>query len=293
MDVIKKYRSRLNLAELKSILERFLRSLTSTKLGGVALWLVIFNYLQAALGFLINIWLANRLGPANYGVLSYALVTGAFISLLVGFAADKTLVRDLVQSENAAPVLTASLVLRLTIAVLVGIGCWIWFSFDHAIGSKFWPVVLCMVAAMLFSLTPAAWFDARYKMHLHAGITLGEKSLYGTSLLSASFLFPLSAVMAAGALLFSSATSCLVQWRYTLRSFSPNFSGLKGRLKWLFRENWLIFLAALSNLCLTHANQLVLARKTDISNLAFYAVAFQISSFVVKLSSSLPSHPSL
>jgi O-antigen/teichoic acid export membrane protein len=280
VDALKNTIPRLGPAELIIAFGRILRSLTTDKLGGVALWLVIFNYLQAALGFLINVWLANRLGPENYGVLSYALVTGSFITLLVGFASDKTLVRDLIQSEDADAILTASMVLRLTIVVLVGIGCWVWLSFDPSIGSKFWPLILCLIAAALLSLMPAAWYDARYKMHLHAGITLGEKGLYGTSLLSVSLFFPLSAVMAAGAILLSSITSCLVQWSYAFRSYSLSFRGLKSLLKWLLRENWLIFFAALSNLCLTHANQLVLARKTDIRNLALYAAAFQIASFV-------------
>lgn len=280
MDAIRNSFLRLYLNDLKIILGESLNRIISNKLGGVALWLIIFNYCQAVLGFSINVWLANRLGPENFGILCYALVTGSFITLLVGFASDKTLVRDLIQSGDANAVLTASIVLRLAIAALVGTGCWIWLSFLPVIGSKYWPLVLCLIAAAIISLMPAAWYDAHYKMHLHAGITLGEKVLYGIFLLSAFFLYKLSAIIAAGALLISGMTSCLVQWGYALRNYSPSFRGFKRILKWLLQENWIIFLAALSNLCLTHANQLILAWKTDVSNLASYVIAFQIASFV-------------
>ncbi|MBN2171933.1 MAG: oligosaccharide flippase family protein [Candidatus Krumholzibacteriota bacterium] len=250
--------------------------------GRIAVTLSVLNYLQAGLGFLINLSLANVLGAHHYGIFSLGLVVAGFVTALVGFASERTLVRDLVQSQDRDGVFSASVVLRslLGLAVLAGVAAFL--RWTEPADERFLPLLLCSGAGVLFGLSPTAWFDARYRMHLHAAIALGEKVLYGLALVLA-WRAAQGAPTAAGAavcLLGSRGVGLLVQWLAALRSYRPSFGRLGAHLRWLVSENWLIVAAGLSSLLYTHFNQIVLDRQHGASELAYYAVGFQLIAIV-------------
>ena len=262
-----------------------MRQLLRSKRGKTAIWLVVLNYLQAGLGFLIQLWLANLLGAAGYGVLSYCVIIGAFVAVLTAFASDRTLVRDLVQGGDAHEILTASMVLRGGVSLLALIACAIWLLAAPLPAAKAWAIAIGTVSGVLMGLFPTAWFDCRYEMNLHAGITLAEKVLFGV-LVGLLLMLPLGvngSILAVLCLLAARLVSFAVQWGVVLRSFRPRLGRLKANLLWLVQQNGLILGALLANLCITHANQIVLDRQDGAARLGYYSVAFQIASVIIIL----------
>lgn len=253
----------------------------------VALWLVVFNYAQAGVGFLVSLWLAKRLGPAEYGILSYGIVVGGICAILAGFASERTLVRDLVHSSNRSAMMTASIVLRLAMAALILGGCLVWVSLDKSLGGKFWPVIFCSAWGILLALSPKAWLDCQYKMHISAGITFAEKLAYAISIVSLILngFEGIGATLAAACLLATRALSITGTWLYASKSYSPVLTDVKKNAGYLASQNGLILGAAVANLLMTHANQLLLEHNNGTEKLAHYSVAYQITLLIQLLQS--------
>jgi PST family polysaccharide transporter len=243
--------------------------------------LLVCNYVQAAAGFAINFWLANRLGSDRFGILGYGLVVASFVTTLVAFASDRTLVRDLIHSDDADAVMTASMLQRLGTTVLVALGCALWLAVDPSIGEKLWPVVLCAIWGALMGLFPTAWYDRRYEMDLHAIILLVEKLLSGVFIaILLTRATASAATMAALGLVASRLLAFAFQWFQALASYRIHPVRLKANLAWLTRENTPILGAALANMLLTHGNQLVLGGMKGTAPLGHYVVAFQLIAIV-------------
>ena len=266
---------------MKSILAQksaALLGVMSSPKGKMALGLITFNYLQAIVTVLVNVFLANRLGEEGFGILGYGLIVSQIITAIVNFGNEKTLVRDLTHAENPAESMTASLVLRSCWAVLAGIGVLVWLSLSSMESKQFWPVIPCAIAGALMGLTPRGWFDFQYKMNIQAGLLFAEKLFYA---LAVVFLLSIElkttgALVAASAFLLSRLLSMAAQWLYVLRSFRPQTNQLKKNLSWLFRQNLLVYIAILANLIAPYINQLYLGHKSGLESLGKYFVAFQI-----------------
>ena len=251
----------------------------------IAFWLVTLNYLQAGIGFGLSLWLANKLGATGYGVLSYSIVVGSFSATLVGFASDKTLVRDLSHAKDDHAILTASAIQRGFVAILVILGCAVWLLAASPTGKNCITVVIGLFFGALLGLSPTAWYDRRYEMHVHAGFTLAEKVVFAISvtlLLTFSFgidggLIAMLCMVGARLVLFG------CQWGWALKSFRPTTVNLKANIRFLLQQNTLILGAALANILMSHANQVVLADQQGTASLACYAIALQIVSVVLLL----------
>lgn len=255
-----------------------------------AVWLVGFNYAQAGLGFIVSLWLARQLGDAVYGMLSYGIAVGGICTIVVGFASERTLVRDLVHCPDRPAMMTASVALRLTMAAAV-IGCvTAWALTSPSMGAKKWPVILCGVWGALLSLSPRAWLDCQYKMHVNAAISFAEKCIYAISvfvLVTTGFAGN-GATAAAACLCAARLVSLASEWTYAARTFQPTTGGvLKENIRFLVEQNGLILGAAVANLMMTHANQLVLEHQQGAKRLAYYAIAYQIILLVQLLQSQV------
>lgn len=244
----------------------------------IAAWLVVFNYAQAGIGFLVNLWLARELGSDEYGLLSYGLVVGGICTILVGFSSERTLVRDLIQGSDRHAMLTASIVLRAAMACLVVGGCGVWAITSESLGSKADLVILCSLWGASMALTPRAWLDCHYRMHIHAAITFFEKCAYAVCVvLLVSYGFQSDhAIVAASCLLFARCLGLAWEWFYVARTFKPKSQGIFKNIRFLIQQNSFILGAAVGNLLMTHANQILLEHERGSSQLAYYSIAIQI-----------------
>lgn len=76
--------------------------------GANTLWMLAEKGGRLVLGFLVGIYVARQLGPAQYGLLNYAISFIALFSVLVTLGMDPVLVRELVKRPSRADCILGS-----------------------------------------------------------------------------------------------------------------------------------------------------------------------------------------
>jgi O-antigen/teichoic acid export membrane protein len=77
-------------------------------------WMVTDQLARLALGLVVGVWVARYLGPAQFGVLSYALALVALFSAVAALGLDNIVVRELVHQRDDEPrILGTAFVLQL------------------------------------------------------------------------------------------------------------------------------------------------------------------------------------
>ena len=255
----------------------------SSRAGRNMLLLVVCNYLQAGIGFAMSLWLANRLGGEGFGTVSYCIVLGGICAAIAGFASEKTLVRDLVQSNQRNAVFTASIVQRCAVALLMIAAslALAWWTVEQDV-YRAAAIVLGAVWGALLALMPTAWLDVRQQMGVSAAVMLGERLLFAflavmTLVLCSDFWLPVVVILC---MVTARLLAFPVHWLLAARSFRPTTRNLTANIRNLTRENILVLGGALSALMLTHVNQIVLGHQSGAAHLGYYAIAFQFVSLV-------------
>jgi len=83
-------------------------------------WLFADRILRMGIGLIVGIWVARYLGPAQYGLLSYATAFIALFGAVATLGLDTITVRELVRSPLAeSEILGTSLLLRLISGIIV------------------------------------------------------------------------------------------------------------------------------------------------------------------------------
>ncbi len=261
-----------------------LSSIFKSKYGRAGLFLSIANYFQAGIGFFISFYLANELGAQSYGTLSFGIVVGTLVSSIANFGAERTLVRDLVQRPNRDALLTSSLVLRFLFTILILVTVTAFEYLNESEAHRAPVVALCALAACFWAISPVAWFDVRYRMHHHAFITLVEKCLYlGTVYFALRVRNVTDVAVIAACLAGTRLVSFLAQLSIVSRAFRPDFTGLLANMRSLVIDNVFIVSAALSNLLISHWNQIVLDYEVSTRSLGYYSLAFQMTAVITLL----------
>ena len=96
-----------------------------------ATWIVAGRAIQALLAFVIGLFTARYLGPANYGTINYAVSIVAFLTPIAYLGLNSTLVRELIEHpEQEGTVLGTAIVTSLLSAVVcvVGSACFVAIS---------------------------------------------------------------------------------------------------------------------------------------------------------------------
>ena len=260
----------------------------NSRIGRIGLTLSVLNYAQAAVGFAINFYLAWRFGAAVYGLISYGIVAGSIVYTVVNFGAERTLVRDLIQKSDPQRILTASLLFRFSLGLLLTILLFLVLPLFISEPEKIHIVLVSALASLFWASAPVAWFDAKYKMHHHASITLVERLIYGLLIVFAMTDRSTGAALSVITFLFiTRAASTVFQLFVVGRTVRFDVTGLSRNVKWLASGNVLIVLAALANLMISHWNQLVLEHELSSASLGYYALAFQIIAIVTLLQNQI------
>jgi len=250
--------------------------------GRVAAKLLVFNYLQAGVSFFVSMWLAKKLGEEGYGIVGYGFTLAAICHALVDFGGERTLVRDLTHTEDANKTMTASVVMRLFIATIVGLVGALWIFFGSTARGHILPLTLFSFSGIMFGLSPKGWYDFKYRMSAHAGILLVEKVLYSvfTVVLVLSLAGPSGVLIVAVCLFGTRLVSLMAQWWQTLKTFSPTTQNLSSDLSWILSQNVFVAAAMLGNLMAPHVNGLLLGYQKGEAAMAHFFLAVQVLAMV-------------
>lgn len=236
------------------------------------------NYLQSFLSFSSSILLARMVGKELYGEYAFGLIFLNILSTLNQFGSEKTLIRDLVHNEEPKSVLKAATFINIAISTITLSSIFVWSYFHQLSFSARYIIIVFSIAGTCLGLSPIAWFDYKGKMNLQALLFVIEKLCYLTAVGFILFFSDLRqvALRAATAFLICRLLTATQEWGFVTRNFEGLSKKTWSYVKKLLCNNIWIWLAVIANLLMTQVNQLILRSEATSSQLAVYAVAFQL-----------------
>ena len=238
------------------------------------------NYFQAALSFGTSLLLARMLGSELYGYYSFGLVFNTTLFILVQFGMDKTLVRDLVQGKRVEHLLWAATYFKIALSALgLGVVAFWAFGVSNASADKVYIALLFALSGCIYGISPRAWFDYTGQIKYHAILMLLERLLFAIGAVILLFYYnqPEIIIHVALVLLGGRVVMSLLEWRYVFQTLRPvKIRALRYTLTQLAFKNVWVWMAAVSNLFMTHVNQFLLDMHMGTTQLGYYGLAFQL-----------------
>lgn len=157
------------------MLKTILNKLSSSKEGRNASWIIAGRIAQMLLSFLVSVFTARYLGPANYGTINYASAYVVFFTALCTLGINSIIIKDFADHPSEqGTALGTSIVLRavsslLSAVMIVGIVSIV----DRGESVTIAVAALCSIA-LVFQIfdTINYWFQSRYQSKVTAIATL-------------------------------------------------------------------------------------------------------------------------
>lgn len=175
-------------------------------------WMTIATLLRLGAGFVLFIFLARELGPANFGLLAYWLAFASLLALIVNYGFGLQLLRELGRNRDAASTVigaTVSAKLVLTVIVVVA-GAAIGFQ-ENGRPEIFWPL-LGMALAESFAEHLNYILRALGLFDKEARFALATTAINFLGVLIPLFVFKTLTAVALG-FLVSRVVSLMVNWQ--------------------------------------------------------------------------------
>lgn len=230
---------------------------------------------------LVGVWIARYLGPAQYGVLSYAVAFVALFMPLVTLGMDSIIVRDLVKDpDRRSEIFGTVFVLRLVFAFGV-------LPMIFLISILMWPddvlmrsAVMIVACGLLFQSFEVIdlWFQSQVRSK-YSVIAKNAAFVSVTALRVLLLIFQapvLAFVMATVVEAALGGLAMAVAYRRTGQSFAAwRFS--KSTVTTLLRECWPFLISGLAVLVYMRIDQVMLGGLSGAEQVGIYSAALRLS----------------
>ena len=89
-----------------------------------AYWIIVCKVIQSIVTLIIGMLTARYLGPANYGILNYAVSIVAFMLPIMQLGLNQTLVKELIDNpENENEIIGTSILINIFMSLFCIISC--------------------------------------------------------------------------------------------------------------------------------------------------------------------------
>ena len=265
------------------------------KNGGISMYylktfLALFSVttINAILGIITTVKIANLLGPALYGEIVYGFALGGIFCVIVKFGTDKSLVRDyLQQPERTAEIFNAVICFKVILSTLLIITATLYAFLFDTVGISV-AALLIAIGVTLSAFQLQSLYDAKKCSTVHAKYFLIHRLFYFSVVWIFITFFPniFTNIIPAAATLIAVVLFVVLQFKGSssiLNKTSIVFNS--SDVKELILKNWLFAISSLLVVGVTSVSQLIVASKLDMASLGLYGVCFQfvsMSSIVVK-----------
>lgn len=244
-------------------------------------WLFGDNILRVGVGLLVGVWLARYLGPAQFGMLSYAMAFIALFGAVANLGLNGIVVRDLVKDPGSAnATLGTALVLQALGSVLAFALAVLTINFarpDDEL-TKFMIVVLGSV--MVFKSTEVVkyWFESQVQSKYTVWVENGAFLLFAAVkvaliLAHATLMAFVWSAFAEGALIAGGLLG-VYAWRGgQLLAWQGHYQ----RAKILLKDSWPLIFSGLAVMIYMRIDQIMLGQMTDDNVVGLYSAAVRIS----------------
>lgn len=127
-------------------------------------WIIGCKIIKALLTLIVTMITARYLGPANYGLISYAASIVAFVAPIMKLGLDSILVHEIVNDEkNESKILGTSILMSLLSAIMCIIGIYLFVSIINAVEKE--TIIVCLIYSILLIFQAFEmiqyWFQAK------------------------------------------------------------------------------------------------------------------------------------
>lgn len=238
--------------------------------------LFFFNFLTAAISFITNIKIANKLDTEAFGNLSFAIAIGMFAAAFVRFGFDRTLVKHLVQiPANYDNLVISSLFIRVILCILfcisISASCYLGFI-NLSIGAVF---VILSLSFISLDLQPV--FDSKMMMIRHSLYNFIQKFFYFISIWFCLLLFPsyFNIQYIGVSMLFGAVIFLVMQFIWAKNNVIFKLPPLHIVIN-LIKSDYPVWIAVIANLSFGYLTQIILKIYCGSAELGIYSAAWQI-----------------
>jgi len=250
------------------------------KYGANTLWLFAEKAVRMALGLTVGVYIARQLGPAQYGLLNYAISFVAIFSVVISLGLDAIVVRELVrQPQRRMQILGSALGLEGIgyLLMLCGVGVGLHFSDNDRTTNL---LILVIAAGYLFQvLQPIDYFFQAEVKSKYIAVTQmaawilvsagrafcawrGYPLIYFAGLEAANI-----ALQGLGyAICYQLTSGNLLHWR-----FEP------ATARRLFKDSWMLLLSGMIGIVYMRIDQVMIKAMLGDAAVGYYAAAVRLS----------------
>lgn len=244
-------------------------------------WLFAGNALRLSVGLLVGVWLARYLGPAQFGLLSYAMAFVSLFGVIATLGLDGIVVRDLVKEpETAKATLGTAFILQL-IGGLLAFGITVVaIDFVRSDDTQAKLMVVVLGSAMAFKASEVVkyWFESqvqsKYTVWVESVVFLSFATVKIVLILGHAPLLAFVWAVFAEALVVAVAFLGVYAWRGgPLRAWQ----GQSQRAQNLLRDSWPLILSGLAVMVYMRIDQVMLGQLLGDKAVGIYSAAVRIS----------------
>jgi PST family polysaccharide transporter len=244
-------------------------------------WLVADKLVRLGFGLLVGVWIARYLGPANFGLLNFAIAFVALFATVSGLGLQGVMVRDLVIAPQRREVLLASaLLLRVAAAATMTILAIIAVEFLRPRDQESIRIVSVVALMML----PQAWdvidFDYQARVQARPIVIIRGISFLLSSMVKLSLILSHASVLA-----FAWITTGEMMLAALLMSLYARTHGTlprarhatRAELWYLLRVTWPLIISSLSVVLYWRIDQVMLAQMIGDAEVGLFSAAVRVS----------------
>ncbi len=246
-------------------------------------WIIAGKVIQMVLSFVVSVYSVRFLGPANYGVLNYAIAYVTFFASICTLGIGSVIIKNFTDyPDEHGETLGTAMILRAVSSVLsafmiVGI---------VLIVDRGEPITIIVTALSTLSLlfqvpdTLRFWFQAQYRSKIYSIATLIAyvvSSAYKIALLALGMGVEWFALATSIDYLFVSAALMLAYWRNKGTRLTFSFS----KSKQLLKESYHYIISGTMMALYAQADKFMLKHMLDEIAVGYYSLASSVSTMWV------------
>jgi len=244
-------------------------------------WLFGDKILRMGMGLLVGVWVARYLGPAQFGLLNYAMAFVALFSSVAILGLNGIVVRDLVQDPSTAETTMGT---AFVLSVLGGLSAFglsllaISYARPDDELAKFIVVLLSLLMVLKATDVVRYWFESqvqsKYVVSIENGVFLVFSAVKIGLILASAPLMAFVWAIFAEALIVSVGLLGVYAWRGgKLRAWHFQFI----RAKVLLKDSWPLILSSLAIMVYMRIDQIMLGQMLGDEAVGIYSAAVRIS----------------